>query len=429
VTAYDTKSVPAPSPSDPNFFSITGDIGSEISIAACITSAVAQFGAINILVVNTDINDEFSEHNTWDIPLDDWGKFYSARIRGTLLFVKHFLHNASEAQHANNAELENLAIVIAGSGTGNLGQSSQPEYASPNADLQSGLVRRVQNEIAKINSRARINAVTYWQVDNPLASSRLDVPREADGQLRTIAQPRKVARTIAFLGSHRVAQHITGQHMFIGGGIGSCAVWRAGEVWQTENEISNYLDSAVLHVSGPLSTSPMTASKRRIQVLLSVDFDAVSGFLGTGASAGTNLADYSSGFFAAQVGVPRLLRLFKKHGIAASVTWFVPGHSMESFPNETKAIVESGAEIACHGYAHEGSAQMTPAQERDVITRCVNLVTELTGSKPRGWRAPLYQLREHTIEVLEELGFLYGMCNHAQKHPSLFLVLVQLTGA
>jgi hypothetical protein len=34
-----------------------------------------------------------------------------------------------------------------------------------------------------------------------------------------------------------------------------------------------------------------------------------------GASATTNLADYSSGFFAAQVGVPRLLRLFKKHGI------------------------------------------------------------------------------------------------------------------
>jgi peptidoglycan/xylan/chitin deacetylase (PgdA/CDA1 family) len=150
-------------------------------------------------------------------------------------------------------------------------------------------------------------------------------------------------------------------------------------------------------------------SKPKVQILLSVDFDAVSGFLGTGASATTNLADYSSGFFAAQVGVPRLLRLFKKHGISSSVTWFVPGHSMESFPEETRAIVESGAEIGCHGYAHEGSTQMTESQEKEVITKCVQLATDLTGKKPQGWRAPLYQLRTHTIQVLEELGFLYGM--------------------
>lgn len=161
-------------------------------------------------------------------------------------------------------------------------------------------------------------------------------------------------------------------------------------------------------MSDPNFQENSSPRKPRVQILLSVDFDAVSGFLGTGASATTNLADYSSGFFAAQVGVPRLLRLFKKHGISSSVTWFVPGHSMESFPEETKAIVQSGAEIACHGYAHEGSSQMTEAQERDVIAKCVQLATELTGQKPRGWRAPLYQLRTHTIQVLEEFGFLYG---------------------
>lgn len=147
---------------------------------------------------------------------------------------------------------------------------------------------------------------------------------------------------------------------------------------------------------------------RRVQVLLSVDFDAVSGFLGTGASPTNGLADFSSGYFAAQVGVPRLLRLFQRHGISSSVTWFVPGHSMESFPEQTKAIVDSGAEIGCHGYAHEGATQLTETQERDVINKCVQLATELTGRKPLGWRAPLYQLREHTVSILEEHGFLYG---------------------
>jgi peptidoglycan/xylan/chitin deacetylase (PgdA/CDA1 family) len=82
---------------------------------------------------------------------------------------------------------------------------------------------------------------------------------------------------------------------------------------------------------------------------------------------------------------------------------------MESFPEQTKAIVDSGAEIGCHGYAHEGASQLTETQERDVIERCVQLATKLTGKKPLGWRAPLYQLREHTARVLEERGFLYGI--------------------
>ncbi|KAL3473863.1 hypothetical protein BJX99DRAFT_190459 [Aspergillus californicus] len=149
------------------------------------------------------------------------------------------------------------------------------------------------------------------------------------------------------------------------------------------------------------------SSKPRVQVLLSIDFDAVSGFLGTGASPTNGLSDFSSGYFAAQVGVPRLLRLFQKHDISSSVTWFIPGHSIESFPEQTKAIVDSGAEIGCHGYAHEGATQMTESQEKDVIDRCVELATNLTGKRPRGWRAPLYQLREHTVKVLEGHGFLY----------------------
>jgi peptidoglycan/xylan/chitin deacetylase (PgdA/CDA1 family) len=144
---------------------------------------------------------------------------------------------------------------------------------------------------------------------------------------------------------------------------------------------------------------------------LGIDFDAVSGFLGTGAHENNNMADYSSGFFAAQVGVPRLLKLFKKHKIASQVTWFIPGHSMETFPTQTKMILESGAEIACHGYAHEGSTQMTEEQEKEMIEKCVQLATALTGKKPRGWRAPLYQLREHTVKLLEEHGFLYGQSN------------------
>lgn len=71
-------------------------------------------------------------------------------------------------------------------------------------------------------------------------------------------------------------------------------------------------------------------------------------------------------------------------------------------------VVDSGAEVACHSYAHEGGSQMTELQEKEVIVKCVQLATNLTGKKPRGWRAPLYQIRKHIVKVLEQCEFLYG---------------------
>ena len=51
---------------------------------------------------------------------------------------------------------------------------------------------------------------------------------------------------------------------------------------------------------------------------------------------------------------------------------------------------------------------MTEQQEKDVLETCIDLATKLTGKKPVGYRAPLYQLRESTIKFLVEHGFLYG---------------------
>jgi peptidoglycan/xylan/chitin deacetylase (PgdA/CDA1 family) len=80
---------------------------------------------------------------------------------------------------------------------------------------------------------------------------------------------------------------------------------------------------------------------------------------------------------------------------------------METFPAQTKAIVDSGAEIALHGYAHEAAYQMTAEQERDVLEKCIALVEGLTGKKPQGYRAPLYLLQERTISLLQEYGFIW----------------------
>lgn len=100
--------------------------------------------------------------------------------------------------------------------------------------------------------------------------------------------------------------------------------------------------------------------------------------------------------------------MLKKLDLSERCTWFIPGHSAESFPEEVKQVVASGCEVGLHGYAHEGAYQLTPEQERDVLVRCMEIAQSLTGKKPVGYRAPLYQLRESTLDLLEEFGFEYG---------------------
>lgn len=152
-----------------------------------------------------------------------------------------------------------------------------------------------------------------------------------------------------------------------------------------------------------------------MRVCLSVDFDALSGYLGTGHTPENTMADYSAGLLSANNGVPRLLRIFSKYGIADKITWFIPGHSIETFPKETQDVVDSGAEIALHGYSHEGANAMTVEQERDVIEKCIGLAAGLKGGqRPRGYRAPLYQIRESTVALLQEHGFLYDSSMNAQ---------------
>jgi peptidoglycan/xylan/chitin deacetylase (PgdA/CDA1 family) len=47
--------------------------------------------------------------------------------------------------------------------------------------------------------------------------------------------------------------------------------------------------------------------------------------------------------FAGEVGVPRLLKLFDKYKL--KTTWFIPGHSLETFPQEMAAVRNAGHEM------------------------------------------------------------------------------------
>ncbi|KAF2809689.1 polysaccharide deacetylase family protein-like protein [Mytilinidion resinicola] len=423
VTGHDLRQNTALAPS-PRLHVVQGDISDESSIEKCMTDARERFGPIHILAANAGITDESNEYPIWEMPAELWDRTYAVNVRGTFLTIKHFLRSADICQKEAKAELPNLAIVVTGSECGKFGQAGHVEYASGKAGLQYGLVRSVKNEIVRLNSAARINAVAPGWVDTPLIEGRLDDPKEmyreaqATVPLQKIAKPTDVARTVAFLASHRAAGHISGQCISVDGGMEGRIVWSESEIGQRTEDVQ-LARPIITEATSSIPIPLVSAQKSRpsIKIAVSIDFDAVSGWLGTGTSLENNLSDYSSGFFSALVGVPRLLKLFKRLGIADKTTWFVPMHSAESFPEQFKAILDSGCELGLHGYCHEGAPQLTPDQERDVLEHCIAIATKLSGRKPRGYRAPLYQLRETTIDLLEEHGFLYdsSLSHHDSK--------------
>ena len=141
-----------------------------------------------------------------------------------------------------------------------------------------------------------------------------------------------------------------------------------------------------------------------------VDVDAVAGWLGSYGGEDSP-DDISRGMFAGEVGTPRLVNLFKRLGV--KTTWFIPGHSIETFPNQTAMVVDAGHEIGIHGYSHENPISMTPEQEEVVLDKCIELVTKVSGRRPTGYVAPWWEFSPVTNELLLKKGIKY---DHSLMH-------------
>jgi peptidoglycan-N-acetylglucosamine deacetylase len=141
-----------------------------------------------------------------------------------------------------------------------------------------------------------------------------------------------------------------------------------------------------------------------------VDVDAVAGWLGSYGGEDSP-DDISRGLFSGEVGSLRLLKLFERWGI--KTTWFIPGHSIETFPEQMKQVPQSGHEVGIHGYSHENPIAMTAEQEEIVLDTCMELVTKLQGKPPTGYVAPWWEFSPVSNELLLKKGIKY---DHSLMH-------------
>jgi peptidoglycan/xylan/chitin deacetylase (PgdA/CDA1 family) len=136
-------------------------------------------------------------------------------------------------------------------------------------------------------------------------------------------------------------------------------------------------------------------------VCLTFDHDNASLMIARGQMSPTPVSRGDFGI----VAVPRILSLLAARGTPS--TWFIPGHTIESYPSCVERVRAAGHEIGHHGWTHRPPATMSAEEEEEELLRGVAAIERLTGARPRGYRSPSWDLSPHSVGLLLKHGFVY----------------------
>lgn len=116
--------------------------------------------------------------------------------------------------------------------------------------------------------------------------------------------------------------------------------------------------------------------------------------------------------------LPRAANLFARRGI--HVTWFVVGRDADGdavLPDRAARVANAarlavlarhGDELANHSYSHPYElARLDAAAAEDEIAGCDRVLRAITGTAPRGFRAPGYDVSPAMLEALARRGYRY----------------------
>lgn len=162
----------------------------------------------------------------------------------------------------------------------------------------------------------------------------------------------------------------------------------------------------------------------RVAVLLSFDVDNETIGIRYGEPT---VGALSMQQYGARVGLPRIIALLDKHRIPA--TFFAPSVSLALTPSMIPLIKQSSRhEFGIHGWIHELNMTLPDSVERALLQKAMAEVTQLTGTKPTGYRAPSWNFSPNTLSILRDMGFRYESSLMADDRPYELLQDGQPTG-
>lgn len=104
---------------------------------------------------------------------------------------------------------------------------------------------------------------------------------------------------------------------------------------------------------------------------------------------------------------------------AVKATFFTLGWIAERYPSVVRMIVDSGHELASHGYAHLRASDQSPDEFRQDILSSKQLLEDLSGQAVLGYRAPSFSIGSRnlwTLDLLRQAGYRYSSSIYPIRH-------------
>jgi peptidoglycan/xylan/chitin deacetylase (PgdA/CDA1 family) len=136
----------------------------------------------------------------------------------------------------------------------------------------------------------------------------------------------------------------------------------------------------------------------------------------------------SEGEYGAREGLPRILALLDRESIPA--TFYIPAMSAIVHPDMIPEILKRKRhEIGVHGWTHEEPSTVGDrAKEQKLLEQAIAYLTQVTGKRPVGVRAPSWDFSPYTLELIGRAGFLYDSSMMALDQPYELLSAGKPTG-
>lgn len=129
-----------------------------------------------------------------------------------------------------------------------------------------------------------------------------------------------------------------------------------------------------------------------------------SGRFKKSSSIPVNHASISHANYGGAVGIWRLMDIFDRFSIKASVN--ANGMAVQKWPETIRALHEAGHEISSHGMTNDHHmTDLTPDEQRADIQACTRIIEECTGERPVGWGGPGNLHTAETMGIVADEGY------------------------
>jgi 3-oxoacyl-[acyl-carrier protein] reductase len=193
---------------------LNADLTIEADVDALFEAAREALGRVDVCAALAGVWPR-DDRPVWELTLDRWRATLDANLTATFLTARAFLREVER----NGAG----SLVLVGSTAGIFGEAGHADYAAAKSAILVGLLLSLKNEITRIASLARVNAVAPGWTESPMTRGLVDEERvrgvSRTMALRKIARPEDVARQVVVLASDKLSGHVTGQVVTIAGGM------------------------------------------------------------------------------------------------------------------------------------------------------------------------------------------------------------------